>query len=116
MLTRRQRSSYVKEFHFKPVKKLIILLCLVGITSAMYGQDGTGTSGLTDATSQVTDFFNPVSKLIIAIGAIVGLAGGVRVYAMWNNGHRHIEREIVGWFGSCIFLELVAVIMREMFL
>lgn len=81
---------------------------------AKAGDDGI--DGIYGATSDVRSFFNPMSDLILAIGAIVGTAGGLRVYAKWNAGEHHIEREVMGWMGACIFLELVGVIMKAMFM
>ena len=36
---------------------------------------GNGMQGITDATSMVTSYFDPATKLIYAIGAVVGLIG-----------------------------------------
>lgn len=40
---------------------------------------GNGLSGINEATSMVTSYFDPATKLIYAIGAVVGLIGGVKV-------------------------------------
>lgn len=37
-------------------------------------------AGITEATNMVTGYFDPATKLIYAIGAVVGLIGGVKVY------------------------------------
>ncbi len=36
-------------------------------------------AGIDQATSEVSSYIDPVCNLIIAIGAVVGLIGGVRV-------------------------------------
>ena len=36
--------------------------------------------GITEATNMVTSYFDPGTKLIYAIGAVVGLIGGIKVY------------------------------------
>ena len=41
---------------------------------------GDGSAGITEATSMVTGYFEPATNLIYAIGAVVGLIGGVKVY------------------------------------
>jgi hypothetical protein len=41
---------------------------------------GNGSAGITEATQMVTSYFDPATKLIYAIGAVVGLIGGVKVY------------------------------------
>jgi hypothetical protein len=40
---------------------------------------GNGSAGITEATQMVTSYFDPATKLIYAIGAVVGLIGGVKV-------------------------------------
>ncbi len=42
---------------------------------------GNGLSGINEATSMVTSYFDPGTKLIYAIGAVVGLIGGIKVYS-----------------------------------
>ena len=42
---------------------------------------GNGSAGITEATQMVTSYFDPATKLIYAIGAVVGLIGGVKVYS-----------------------------------
>ena len=37
------------------------------------------SAGIDQATAEVSSYVDPVSNLIIAIGAVVGLIGGVRV-------------------------------------
>ena len=40
---------------------------------------GNGRAGITEATQMVTSYFDPGTKLVYAIGAVVGLIGGVKV-------------------------------------
>ena len=42
---------------------------------------GNGIGGISEATNMVTSYFDPGTKLIYAIGAVVGLIGGVKVYS-----------------------------------
>ena len=49
------------------------------------------------------------------IGGVVGLVGGIRVYQKWNGGERDIQKEIVGWAGSCIFLLLVGTALKTFY-
>lgn len=56
---------------------LFFLMCLAGLSTA--AAQGNGSQGITDATQMVTSYFEPATKLIYAIGAVVGLIGGVKV-------------------------------------
>lgn len=72
-------------------------------------------SGLTQAATTINGTYDLVSKLCLAIGAIVGLAGGIRVYVKWNNGDHEIQKEIIGWGGACVFLLLTGTVLNVFF-
>lgn len=80
--------------------------------SATYAQSA---AGIDQATAEVTSYVDPVSNLIIAIGAVVGLIGGVRVYIKWQSGDQDTQKAIMGWFGACLFLVLVGVVIKAFF-
>ena len=52
---------------------------------------------------------------LLAIGAVVGIIGGIMVYIKWNSGDRDISKEVMSWGGSCIFLVLVSVVIKAFF-
>ena len=47
---------------------------------------GNGIGGITEATNMVTSYFDPATKLIYAIGAVVGPIGGVKAYSKFSSG------------------------------
>jgi hypothetical protein len=53
--------------------------------------------------------------LMYAIGAVVGLIGAVKVYQKWNAGEPDTGKVAAAWFGSCIFLVIVATVLRSFF-
>ena len=55
---------------------MLMVLCSVQFMSAA----GNGLSGINEATNMVSSYFEPGVKLIYAIGAVVGLIGGVKCY------------------------------------
>ena len=55
-------------------------------------------------------------KLIYAIGAVVGLIGGVKVYGKFSSGDPDTSKTAASWFGACIFLIVAATILRSFFL
>jgi len=77
---------------------------------------GNGSAGITEATSMVTSYFDPATKLIYAIGAVVGLIGGVKVYSKFSSGDPDTSKTAASWFGACIFLIVSATILRSFFL
>lgn len=83
--------------------------------ASAFAQNG-GLSGINQATSMVTSYFNPATKLIYAIGAVVGLIGGVKVYSKFSSGDPDTSKTAASWFGACIFLIVAATILRSFFL
>ena len=73
-------------------------------------------NGITEATNMVTSYFDPGTKLIYAIGAVVGLIGGVKVYSKFSSGDPDTSKTAASWFGACIFLIVAATILRSFFL
>ncbi|MCX3265646.1 DUF4134 domain-containing protein [Pedobacter agri] len=96
-------------------KKLFVLAMLLSVVQSGFSQTGGGTTGINAATSSLTAYIDPVSTLTLAIGAVVGIIGGVRVYIKWNSGDQDINKEIMGWGGSCLFLVLVSVVIKAFF-
>jgi hypothetical protein len=74
-----------------------------------------GVSGIGAASSELTTYVDPIGTLIIVIGAIVGLVGGVRVFIKWNTGDQDVQKSLMGWLGSCVFLMLVGVVVKAFF-
>ena len=97
-------------------KKSILSAALVIAATASAFAQGNGIAGITEATSMVTSYFNPGTKLIYAIGAVVGLIGGVKVYGKFSSGDPDTSKTAASWFGACIFLIVAATILRSFFL
>ena len=76
---------------------------------------GNGIAGISEATNMVTSYFDPGTKLIYAIGAVIGLIGGVKVYSKFSSGDPDTSKT-ASWFGACIFLIVAATILRSFFL
>ena len=73
-------------------------------------------AGINEATQLVTGYFDPGTKLIYAIGAVVGLVGGIKVYQKFSSGDPDTSKTASSWFGACIFLIVSATILRSFFL
>ncbi|MDM1398679.1 DUF4134 domain-containing protein [Myroides odoratimimus] len=99
----------------KTFQKLVVLGLTLFLSSNLFAQ-GNGVAGITEATQMVTSYFDPATKLIYAIGAVVGLIGGVRVYNKFSSGDPDTSKTAASWFGACIFLIVSATILRSFFL
>ena len=96
-------------------KILLSAALLIAAVSPVLAQGG-GAAGITEATNMITSYFDPATKLIYAIGAVVGLIGGVKVYSKFSSGDPDTSKTAASWFGACIFLIVAATILRSFFL
>ncbi|ANF50336.1 MAG: DUF4134 domain-containing protein [Chryseobacterium sp.] len=99
----------------KQRKKLMLAGLILLSVSGVFAQ-GNGSAGINEATQMVTSYFDPATKLIYAIGAVVGLIGGVKVYNKFSSGDPDTSKTAASWFGACIFLIVAATILRSFFL
>ncbi len=94
--------------------KRVWLSCMVFIiTVAAYAQDGN--AGINEANTKVRSYFSSGTNLMYAVGAIVGLIGAVKVYQKWNAGDHDTGKVAAAWFGSCVFLVIVATVIKSFF-
>src|ERR1700756_873974 len=75
----------------------------------------SGVTGLNTATSTLQTYVDPASNIALVIGGIVGIVGAIRVYSKWNSGDQDINKELMGWGGSCVFLVVSALIVKAFF-
>ncbi len=102
-------KTIMRKYHKKTILSFgIVVLSLAQLMAQ-------SSAGIDQATSEITSYVDPVSNLVIAIGAVVGLIGGVRVYIKWQSGDQDTQKAIMGWFGACLFLILVGVVIRAFF-
>ena len=78
-----------------------------------WAQDGS--AGITQATTMVKGYFDAGCNLMYAIGAILGIVGAIKVFRKWNEGEPDTNKVAAAWFGSCIFLVVVATVIKSFF-
>ena len=100
----------------KKQRKKVLLAALAMLSGIGASAQGDGTAGITEATQMVTSYFDPATQLIYAIGAVVGLIGGVKVYNKFSSGDPDTSKTAASWFGACIFLIVAATVLRSFFL
>jgi hypothetical protein len=74
-----------------------------------------GAAGISQANVMVRQYFEAGVTLMYAVGGVLGLIGAVRVYQKWSHGHPDTGSTAAAWFGSCIFLIVVATVLRSFF-
>jgi hypothetical protein len=82
---------------------------------SVYAMAQDGNAGINEANIRVRSYFAAGVNLMYAVGAIVGLIGAVKVYQKWNSGDHDTGKVAAAWFGSCVFLVIVATVIRSFF-
>ncbi|MBN8788529.1 MAG: DUF4134 domain-containing protein [Terrimonas sp.] len=101
-------------FKSKKGRRYIVVWVAILLTTK-YSQAQDGAAGIQEADTLVRQYFEVGINLMYAIGAVLGLIGGVRVYQRWSAGDPNTGQTAASWFGSCIFLVIVATVLRSFF-
>jgi transposon protein len=96
-------------------KRILLSVSSVLFTAGLFAQ-GQGLAGINEATSLMTSYFDPATKLCYAIGAVLGLVGGIKTYGKFSSGDPDTSKTAASWFFACIFLIVAATILRSFFL
>lgn len=98
-------------------KGWVALLCAIATVASFplqsHAQDGL--AGIQEANQQVRSYFDAGTDLMYAVGALLGLIGAVKVYQKWNGGDPDTGKVAAAWFGSCVFLVVVATVIQSFF-
>jgi len=94
---------------------LLFTLCIYNLLTclSLFAQDGN--AGIQEATNKVKGYFDTGTDLMYAIGAVVGIIGAIKVFNKWNAGEPDTNKVAAAWFGSCIFLVVVATVLKSFF-
>ena len=103
----------LKRFFVQQVLKASLSTVAAFLAVSSYAQDGN--AGIQEANTKVRSYFDSGTQLMYAVGAIVGLIGAVKVFNKWNAGDHDTGKVAAAWFGSCVFLVVVATVIRSFF-
>lgn len=109
----KQCSVRFRKRYQKQVQATGMLLLALGIQFYAKAQDGI--AGINEATGKMKSYFAVGTSLMYAIGGVVGLVGGIKVYNKWSHGHPDTSSTAAAWFGACIFLVVVATVLKSFF-
>ena len=103
----------MKRIQHRKKRVVFTLLSIILASGTLAAQDGI--AGINEANQQVRSYFAAGTDLMYAIGAILGLIGAVKVYQKWNAGDPDTGKVAAAWFGSCVFLVVVATVIQSFF-
>ena len=109
----KMRRMKFKQLSKAQLLNLSITVILMLNEVAVLAQDGN--AGINEANTKVRGYFASGTNLMYAVGAILGLIGAVKVYQKWNAGDPDTGKVAAAWFGSCVFLVVVATVIKSFF-
>ena len=103
----------VKSFSLKQLVAFGATVLFSAFHLTLMAQDGN--AGINEANQRVRSYFDSGTNLMYAVGALLGLIGAVKVYQKWNGGDQDTGKVAAAWFGSCVFLVVVATVIKSFF-
>ncbi|MEP7372319.1 MAG: DUF4134 domain-containing protein [Chitinophagaceae bacterium] len=102
--------------YFKKSKRILyVSLSVIFLFITVTGICQSGQAGINQANTEVRSYFAVGANLMYAVGAVVGLIGAVKVFQKWNSGDQDTSKVAAAWFGSCVFLVIVATVLKSFF-
>ena len=98
------------------MKKRVIFTIPALLIVMFSNAQGNGMAGINEATNMVSSYFDPLTKLIFAVAAVLGLVGGVRIYSKFSSGDPDASKSATALFLACVFLVVVGTVLRSFFL
>ncbi|PIF34547.1 uncharacterized protein DUF4134 [Flavobacterium sp. 9] len=109
----RKRGWELKNIDGSKILSYGILAVMLFYECSAFAQDGV--AGINEANQKVRSYFDAGTELMYAVGALLGLIGAVKVYQKWNAGDPDTGKVAAAWFGSCVFLVVVATVIKSFF-
>lgn len=96
----------MKNFFNQNMTKKVMTIALVMLAISPAFAQG-GAAAISNAASDIKDYWDPIKLILKAVGGLVGFIGGLRVYNKWTNGDQDVNKEILGYGGAMVFLLVV---------
>lgn len=109
------KSCVMKNVRVTKKQLLSFAATILSLLISIYVKAQDGNAGINEANTKVRSYFASGTNLMYAVGAIVGLIGAIKVYQKWNSGDHDTGKVAAAWFGSCVFLVIVATVIRSFF-
>jgi hypothetical protein len=110
MNQRRLKKRVLKRFY-----ALTIITAGIFLSNIASAQTADGNNGISQANTMVRSYFDTATQLMYGVGAILGLIGALRVFALYGSSHGEATKAAASWFGACIFLVVVSTVLRSFF-
>ena len=89
-------------------RSLLVAVGFLMACSAFAAGNNAGVSGISQAATTISEYRDPVQKLIYAIAAVIGIVGAFNVYFKMQNGDQDVKKTIMMTLGGCVALFCLA--------
>lgn len=62
------------------------------------------------------DYINPLSNLMLAIGAIIALLSAIKIYKQWSTGQSETYEGVTNWLLGCLMLIISGVALKLLYI
>jgi hypothetical protein len=88
---------------------------VLSFASSLSSRAQDGNAGLNEANTEVRGYFAAGTNLMYGVGGIVAIVGAIKVYQKWSAGDPETGKVAAAWFGACVFLVVVATVIKSFF-
>ena len=95
--------------------RIALTLDLMLMTMLSQSQTGNGAGALQTTATTIRGYGTAANTIVLALGVVIGLIGGVRVYSKFHNGDPDTMKAVTSWFGAALFLVAIGAILTSFF-
>ena len=94
---------------------VVALFSINGVVMAQPGGQGNGAAALTQTATTIRGYGVSALTIVMALGVVIGLMGGVRVYSKYHAGDPDSMKGMMNWFVAALFLVAIGAILTGFF-
>jgi len=95
--------------------RVALTLDLLLLTMLANSQAGNGAGALQTTATTIRGYGTAANTIVLALGVVIGLIGGVRVYSKFHNGDPDTMKAVTSWVGAALFLVAIGAILTSFF-
>jgi hypothetical protein len=95
----------------------LLLVATAGVEGGLRAQTADANNGINQANTLIRSYYDTGTQLMYGIGALLALGGAIHVFIIMGNREQRgdVRTAVIAWLGSCIFLVVVASVIRAFF-
>ena len=82
--------------------RVALTLDLLFLTMLAQSQQGNGAAALGATATTIRGYATSANTIVMALGVVIGLVGGIRVYSKSHAGDPDTQKAMINWFGAAL--------------